>query len=43
MAEGGPSGPAPCREDPPSNPAPPLLPQPGQQVPIHMNWSHFKP
>ena len=42
MAEGGPSGPAPHREDPPPNPAPQLLPQPGQQVPIYMNWSHLK-
>ena len=22
---------------------PPLLPQPTQQVNLHMNWSHFKP
>ena len=22
---------------------PPLLPQPAQQVNLHMNWSHFKP
>ena len=22
---------------------PPLLPQPTQQVKLHMNWSHFKP
>ena len=43
MAEAGLPGPVPCREDPPPNPAPQLLPQPGQQVPMHMNWSHFKP
>ena len=39
MAEGGLPGPAPCRGDPPPNPTP----QPGQHVPMHMNWSHFKP
>ena len=44
MAEGGPRGPAPHREDPQLQPTPqPLLPQPGQQVHMHMNWSHFKP
>ena len=43
MAEGGLPGPVPHREDPPPNPTPQLLPQPGQQVPMHMNWSHFKP
>ena len=49
MAEGGPPGPAPHREDPPP-PQPtthltsqPILPQPGQQVHLCMNWSHFKP
>ena len=37
-------GPAHQREDPPPQPTPkPLQPQPGQQVPLHMNWSHFKP
>ena len=44
MAEGGPPGPAPHREDPQPQPAPQPLPlQPGQQVHMHMNWSHFKP
>ena len=48
MAEGGPPGPAPHSEDPPSQPAlqptpQPLPPQPGQQVHMHMNGSHFKP
>ena len=44
MAEGGPPGPAPCREDLPPQPAPqPISPQPGQQAQMHMNWSHFKP
>ena len=43
MAEGGLPGTAPCREDPPPNLAPQLLPQPSQQVPMFMNWSHFKP
>ena len=44
MAEGGPPGPAPHREDLPLQPAPkPLQPQPVQQVHMHMNWSHFKP
>ena len=42
MAEGGLPGPAPHREDLPPKTAPKLLPQPGQQVPMHMNWSHFK-
>ena len=38
------SGPAPQREDPPLQPAPqPLQPQPGQQVPLHVKWYHFKP
>ena len=42
MAEGGQPGPAPQREDPPPQPAPqPLQPQPGQQVPLHMKWSHL--
>ena len=48
MAEGGLPGPAPHREDPPP-PQPtvqpasqPVLPQPCQQVHMHMNWSHFK-
>ena len=44
MAEGGLTGPAPQREDTPPNLAPQPLPQPGHnQVPMHMNWSHFKP
>ena len=44
MAEGGPSGPASYREDPPLQPTPqPVPPQCGQQVQKHMNWSHFKP
>ena len=44
MAEGGLPGPAPQREDPPLQPTPqPLQPQPCQQVPLCMNWSHFKP
>ena len=44
MAEGGLPGPAPHREDPPLQPAPqPVPPQPGQQVQMHRNWSHFKP
>ena len=45
MTEGGLPGPAPCREDPPLlQPTPqPVLLQPGQQVHMHMNWSHFKP
>ena len=44
MAEGGLPGPACQREDPPPQPAPqPLQPQPGQQVALYMNWSHFKP
>ena len=43
MAEGELPGPAPCMEDPPPNLTPQPLPQPGQQVPMHMNWSHFKP
>ena len=48
MAEGGLPGPVPCREDPPPQPAlqpapQPLPPQPGQQVHMYMNWSHFKP
>ena len=41
MAEGGPPGPAPLREE--QQPPPILQPQPGQQAQIHMNWSHFKP
>ena len=43
MAEGGPPGPVPHREDPPPNPTPKPLLQPGQQVLMYMNWSHFKP
>ena len=43
MAEGGPPGPAPHREDPQPNPTLQSLPQLGQQVPMHMSWSHFKP
>ena len=44
MAEGGLPGPAPPREEPPSPPTPPpVLPQPGQQAQMHINWSHFKP
>ena len=44
MAEGGLPGPAPQREDPPLQPTPQCLqPQPSQQVPLHMNLSHFKP
>ena len=42
MAEGGPPGPAPPREEPPLQPIP-QPPQPGQQEQMHMNWSHFKP
>ena len=44
MAEGGPPGPAPQREDPPPQPPPqPLqLPQ-ALQAHLQMNWSHFKP
>ena len=44
MAEGGLPGPAPQREDPPlQTPPQTLQPQPSQQVPLCMNWSHFKP
>ena len=43
MTEGGPPSPAPHREDPPPNPAPQPLLQPGQQVHMCMNWSHLKP
>ena len=48
MAEAGLPGPALHREDPPPPPAPQptpqvLLLQPGQEVQMHMNWSHFKP
>ena len=44
MAEGGLPSPAPLKEDPQLQPAPQPLPlQPGQQVHMHMNWSHFKP
>ena len=39
MAEGGPPGPA-CRE---GQQPPPQQPQPGQQIQMCMNWSHFKP
>ena len=42
MAEGGPPGPAPHREEPLPPPIP-QPPQPGQQAQMHMNWSHFKP
>ena len=42
MAEGGPPGHAPCMEEPLLPPIPQPL-QPGQQVQLHMNWSHFKP
>ena len=44
MAEGGLPGPSPHREDPPP-PQPTLqpAPQPGQQVHMCMDWSHFKP
>ena len=42
MAEGGPPGPAPHREEPQPPPVQ-QPPQPGQQAPMHMNWSHFKP
>ena len=42
MAEGGLPGPAPYRDE---QQPPPIHqhPQPGQQVQMHMNWSHFKP
>ena len=48
MADGGPLGPAPCREaqlPQPSQQPPqqPLQPEQAQQVHMHMNWSHFKP
>ena len=44
MAEGGLPGSAPCREDPQPQSAPQPIPlQPGHQVQMHMNWSHFKP
>ena len=44
MVEGGPSGPAPHREaQVPQPPQEPLQLQPGKQVHMHMNWSHFKP
>ena len=39
MAEGGPPGSAHREGQQP----PPEQPQPGQQVIMHMNWSHFKP
>ena len=47
MAEGGPPGPAPCRDgqvpQPPQQPPPqPLQPQQTQQAHMCMNWSHFK-
>ena len=42
MAEGGPPGPAHHREEQQPPPIPQQL-QPGQQVQMHMNWSHFKP
>ena len=41
MAEGGPAGSVPPREEPPPPPIP-QPPQPVQQVQMHMNWSHFK-
>ena len=41
MAEGGPPGPVPHREEQPPPPVPQR--QPGQQAQMHMNWSHFKP
>ena len=44
MAEGGPPGPAPHREDPALQPLQqPLQPQPDQHVHLCMYWSHFKP
>ena len=39
MAEGGTPGPGHREGQQP----PPQQPQPGQQVIMHMNWSHFKP
>ena len=42
MAEGGLQGPAHHREEQQPPPVP-QQPQPGQQVQMHMNWSHFKP
>ena len=39
MAEGGQPGPAHGEGQQP----PPQQPQLGQQIQIHMNWSHFKP
>ena len=44
MAEGGPPGPAPNREDPKLQPtSQPLHPQPDQKIQMCMNWSHCKP
>ena len=42
MAEGGLPGPAHGREEQQSPPIPQQL-QSGQQVQMHMNWSHFRP
>ena len=39
MAEGGLPGPAHREGQQP----PAQQPQHGQQIPVHMNWSHFKP
>ena len=41
MTEGGLLGPD-CREEQQLPPIP-QQPQPGQQIQMHMNWSHFKP
>ena len=43
MAEGGLPGPSPLREEQQPPPIPQQQPQPGQQVHMCMNWSHFKP
>ena len=44
MAEGGPLGPAPHREDPPlPPPQQPLQPLQVAQACLQKNWSHFKP
>ena len=43
MAEGGLPGPVPHKEDAAPAPQEHPQPQPGQQVQLHMNWSHFKP
>ena len=42
MAEAGLPGPAHCKEEQ-QLPLIPKQPQPGQQVQMHVNWSHFKP